>query len=288
MSFIQSSSLSLQLSCALTVVCYSKTPLTILTNIINIKAHPPSWTALHKGRFLPIRNTLTRKLPRQHLYHIKPVELRLIDTERLPIDLPTTLRLATAENLDIALAQARVQEAKGESDAAKLNLLPTLSGSQLYRHTSGTLQGTFGSIERPTFDTVNPEGVLKLSLNPGQAMFDALAAHRTFQATTANAAQVTQDTLLTAAKQYFDLVKAQSRINIAEQAIAESKEFLRITEVLEKQGAGLKVEVYRAEAKLQSDTQRLLSAQNEFRQASINLALTLKKIRPKCYVISHR
>ena len=128
---------------------------------------------------------------------LKPVGLRLIGTEQLPIDLPTTIRLASTENLDIAFAKARVEETKGESDAAKLNLLPTLSGHQLYRHTTGTLQGTFGNLESPTFDTVNPEGVFRLSLNPGQAMFEALAAHRNFQATTFAADRVAQNTAIT-------------------------------------------------------------------------------------------
>ncbi|MBI5755326.1 MAG: TolC family protein, partial [Nitrospirae bacterium] len=193
----------------------------------------------------------------------------------MPIDLSTTLRLASTENLDIAFAKARVEETKGESDAAKLNLLPTLSGHQLYRHTTGTLQGTFGNLESPTFDTVNPEGVFRLSLNPGQAMFEALAAHRNFQATTFAADRVAQNTLLSSIQQYFDLLKAVSGINIAEQAVTESKEFLRVTEIREKQGTVLKVEVFRTQAKLQAEKQLLLSAQNEFRQASIRLAITL-------------
>ena len=206
---------------------------------------------------------------------LKPVGLRLIGTEQLPIDLSTTIRLASTENLDVAFAKARVEETKGESDAAKLNLLPTLSGHQLYRHTTGTLQGTFGNLESPTFDTVNPEGVFRLSLNPGQAMFEALAAHRNFQATTFAADRVAQNTLLSSIQQYFDLLKAVSGINIAEQAVTESKEFLRVTEIREKQGTVLTVEVFRTQAKLQAEKQALLSAQNEFRQASIRLAITL-------------
>jgi outer membrane protein TolC len=122
---------------------------------------------------------------------------------------------------------------------------------------------------------VNPEGVFRLSLNPGQAMFEALAAHRNFQATTFAADRVAQNTLLSSIQQYFDLLKAMSGINIAEQAVTESKEFLRVTEIREKQGTVLKVEVFRTQAKLQAEKQSLLSAQNEFRQASIRLAITL-------------
>ncbi|MDO8137725.1 MAG: TolC family protein, partial [Candidatus Brocadiales bacterium] len=206
---------------------------------------------------------------------LEPIELRA-QKEVLPIDLPTALRLAATENLDIALAKSRIQEAEGEKDEAKLKLLPNLSASLLRRHTSGTLLGTFGDFQRETFGTVNPEGKLRLSLNPGQAVFNAAAARKTLEATRSNASQVVQNTLLIAAQQYFNLQEAQSRINIAEKAVAQSRELLRITEMLEKQGAGLKVDVFRTEARLQRDIQELLLAKNKFRRASLELALTLK------------
>ncbi|MDO8137619.1 MAG: TolC family protein, partial [Candidatus Brocadiales bacterium] len=102
------------------------------------------------------------------------------------------------------------------------------------------------------------------------------AASKALEATHSNASQVVQNTLLIAAQQYFNLQEAQSQINIAEKTVTQSRELLRITEMLEKQGAGLKVDVFRAEARLQSDIQGLLLAKNEFRKDSLELALTLK------------
>src|SRR5579884_1377392 len=58
---------------------------------------------------------------------LEPIELRLIGKKRLPIDLPTALRLATASNLEIAEAKAQVLEAKGNSDAADGGLIPGVS-----------------------------------------------------------------------------------------------------------------------------------------------------------------
>src|SRR5262245_4726578 len=55
---------------------------------------------------------------------LQPIELRPIRTEeKLPIDLPTALRLATANNLEIQEAHARVREAQGEKNQALAKFL---------------------------------------------------------------------------------------------------------------------------------------------------------------------
>ena len=207
---------------------------------------------------------------------LEPVELRLIGKERLPIDLPTALRLATANNLEIAEARAQVLEAKGNSNAAEGRLIPGVSLFFRYGRTDGTVQGSFGDLMDVTFNTLNPGVVASYFLNPGEAIFNALAAHRTVDATRANESVVTQDVLLRVAEEYYDLVEAQAKVKVAEKAVSDSKTLLQIAEVLEKQGIGPGVDVVRAQAKLAGDEQALIQTQNEFREASINLALTLK------------
>lgn len=207
---------------------------------------------------------------------LEPVELRLIGKERLPIDLPTALRLATASNLEIAEARAQVLEAKGNSSAADGHLIPGVSLFFRYGRTDGTLQGTFGDLGTATFNTLNPGLVASYSLNPGEAIFNTLAAHRIVDATRANESVVTQDVLLKVAEEYYDLVEAQARVKVAEKAVSDSKTLLHIAEVLKKEGISPGAEVVRAQTKIASDEQALIRAQNEFREASINLALTLK------------
>ena len=207
---------------------------------------------------------------------LEPVELRLIGKERLPIDLPTALHLASANNLEIAVARAQFLEAKGNSNAAEGSLIPGVSLFFRYGHTDGTLQGTFGEIGDATFNTLNPALVARYSLNPGEAIFNAIAAHRIVDATSANESLVTQDVLLRVGEEYYELVEAQSKVKVAEKAVSESKTLLKIAEVLEKQGIGPGADVVRARAKLAGDEQSLIQAQNKFREASVNLALTLK------------
>lgn len=207
---------------------------------------------------------------------LEPVELRLIGKERLSIDLPTALRLATANNLDIAEAKAQVLEAKGNSNAADGGLIPGVSLFFGYARTDGTLQGTFGDLGSAAFNTLNPGVIVGFSLNPGEAIFNALAAHRIVDATRANESVVTQDVLLNVAEEYYDLVEAQAKVKVAEKAVSDSKTLLQIAKVLEKEGIAPGADVVRAQAKLSSDEQALIRAQNEFREASINLAQTLK------------
>jgi len=207
---------------------------------------------------------------------LEPVELRLIGKEQLPIDLQTALRLATANNLEIAEARAQVLEAKGNSSVAKGLLIPGVSLFFSLGRTDGRVQGSFGELRDVTFNTVNPGVVASYFLNPGEVIFNALAAHRIVDATRANESAVTQDVLLKVAEEYYDLVEAQAKVKVAEKSVSESKTLLKIAEVLEKQGIGPGADVVRAQAKLAGDEQALIQTQNEFREASINLALTLK------------
>jgi len=207
---------------------------------------------------------------------LKPIELRLIRLgEKLPIDLSTALRLATANNLEIQEARARVREAHGEKNQALAAFLPTTSYSFTARKIDGRIQASFGELGNHTFSTLNPAGVLSLTVDPGKALFDALAAYKLLNAATQQEEGITQQTLLRVAVRYFDLEQAQARVAIAEQAVAASQELVRLSRDRESVGTGLKVDVLRAEARLAEDQGRLSQAQKEFREASVNLALTL-------------
>jgi len=208
---------------------------------------------------------------------LKAIDLRLIQAgEKLPIDLPTALRLATANNLEIQEARARVREAQGAKNQALAEFLPTTSYSFTARKIDGRIQASFGELGNRTFSTLNPTGVLSLTVDPGKALFDTLAAYKLLDATTHQEEGVTQQTLLTMAQQYFDLEQAQARVAIAEQAVAASQELVRLSRDRESLGVGLKVDVLRSEAQLAEDEGVLSQARKAFRDASVALALTLK------------
>jgi len=66
--------------------------------------------------------------------------------ERLPVDLPTALRLAGANNLQIRLAAERVREAQAQSMAASSRWLPSLNAAVGFNKHVGRIQDTRGDV----------------------------------------------------------------------------------------------------------------------------------------------
>lgn len=209
--------------------------------------------------------------------HLATVQMRLIqDGKSLPIDLATALALAQAENLDIQTARARLAEARGGRNESLGYLAPEYRGSFTVGRIDGEIQASFGDLERHTFNTFIPATGAVLTLNPARAIFDALAAHRNLAATERDSEQVKQDVLAIATQEYFGLQQALARITIVEEALAASRQLARVGRDREELGAGLKVEVARAEARAAADEVRLAEARRGLRDASVRLALTLK------------
>ncbi|MFN8544490.1 MAG: TolC family protein [Candidatus Binatia bacterium] len=212
-----------------------------------------------------------------HEMPLPAVQMRLIEEGKsLPIDLATGLALAQANNLDILAARAHLADARGVRNESLGYLVPEYHGSFTANRIDGEIQASFGNLERHTFNTFIPATGAALTLNPGRVVFDALAAHRSLAAAEHDSEQVTQDVLATVAQQYFALQEAQARIKIAEEALAASRQLARVGRDREAEGAGLKVDVARAEARAAADEVRLAEAERRLRNASVRLALTLK------------
>src|ERR1043165_7582569 len=74
-----------------------------------------------------------------------PVLTTSTNTPQL-IDLATALRLAGAQNLDVAIARERVKEAKAQHDQARMQFLPWLSPGIGYRRHDGNIQDVVGNV----------------------------------------------------------------------------------------------------------------------------------------------
>src|SRR4029078_10788534 len=65
----------------------------------------------------------------------------------LPLDLPTALRLADADSVQVNLAREQIQQAYAEYQAAGVLWLPSLRGGVHWNKHEGPLQATDGSIQ---------------------------------------------------------------------------------------------------------------------------------------------
>src|SRR5713101_3328256 len=123
--------------------------------------------------------------------------------EVLPIDLPTVLKLAGANNLDIMLAEQKVEAAHAQSLSANEKYLPTFTPGIFYLQHNNRLQATDGTFlfvnKHSLFGGVKGEVFWELR----DAIFQSLAAHQRSNGIEYAYQATTNDVLLQAVNQYY-------------------------------------------------------------------------------------
>jgi len=210
-----------------------------------------------------------------------------------PIDLPTALGLAGANNLQIAFAAERVQEAIAQTDAADVLWVPSLRGGLVYNNHNGQLQATEGQVidvNRSSLFVGGGAGVANAPLNGGSGgparmfvdlspvdvLFEPLAARQIVQAREATQTATFNNTLLQAASAYLNLLRAHALVAISREAVSNAEELARLTEDFARQGRGLEADAERARAELQSRKRELLAAQEQAAVVSAELTRLLR------------
>lgn len=208
---------------------------------------------------------------------IPPIEFRgLSGDRRLPVDYASAIRLAAAKNLDILRARARLRERRGERLREAGGVLPSLSSALRASRIDGEIQASFGELDRRAFSTIEPGATVHLRFNPGESVFDLLAAHKRVEAGQFQEDQVTQETLALVATLYFGLLRAQVGVDIARAEVQTAGELVRLARDRQQLGVGLKVEAARAQAHLAQAQVARAAAEERFRSASVDLAEALR------------
>jgi outer membrane protein TolC len=209
-----------------------------------------------------------------------------------PIDLPTTLRLAGANNLQIAFAAEQVQAALAREDRADVLWVPSLRAGLVYNYHSGPIQDTAGKVidvDRGSLfvgggvgtgnsPLTGPAGGPRMfvDLPLVDALFAPLAARQSVRMAQANQTTAFNDTLLEATFAYIGLLRASSSVAIAEEAVANAEELARLTGEYARTGQGLQADADRAQAELQSRERTHLKAQEQVAVSSAELARILR------------
>jgi outer membrane protein TolC len=143
-----------------------------------------------------------------------------------PIDLPATLRLAHAQNLDIQIARERLNEARAEHQSAVQQFFPWVSPGIGYHRRDGVAQAVpSGIISEAHFQSYSPGAALTAQLALGDAIYNSLAAKQLVKASDEALESQRQDTVVSAAQGYFDLVKARALASVFEEAVRISREY---------------------------------------------------------------
>jgi outer membrane protein TolC len=143
-----------------------------------------------------------------------------------PIDLPATLRLAGAQNIEVQIARERLREAEAERSSALERFFPWLAPGVSYHRRDGVAQHVpEGTIDDAHFQSYYPGVTIAAQMDLGDAIYKNLAAKQIVKASDQALETQRQETVLTAAKAYFDLSKARGLVDVANAAFRTSQDY---------------------------------------------------------------
>jgi outer membrane protein TolC len=142
-----------------------------------------------------------------------------------PVDLPTVLRLAGAQNLDIQIARERLTEARANQESTREQFFPWLALGATYRRHDNQIQDIEGKILDVHKQSYSVGATLTAQVDIGDAIYKTLAAHQLVRAADQAIEAQRRDSLLAAAQGYYDLAKAQTTAGVAREAIRISQDY---------------------------------------------------------------
>lgn len=134
------------------------------------------------------------------------------------IDLPTALRLAGANNLDVQIAREKVAEARAAGEAVQAKFLPWITPSIVVRRHENNIQAVNGPILDADKQSLSAGLTLSAQLDLGETYFQNLVARQTVRAQEAVLAGRAREATLRAAAAYFDLLRTRAAVIAAEEA----------------------------------------------------------------------
>jgi outer membrane protein TolC len=135
-----------------------------------------------------------------------------------PIDLPTVLRLAGANNLDVQIAREKVKEAQAANDSARARYFPWISPSVTLRKHDDNIQTVEGRIIEADKKSLAAALVINAQVDLGETYFQNLIARQTVRSSEATLAGRQREMTYRAAAAYFDLARARAGVIAAEEA----------------------------------------------------------------------
>ena len=198
------------------------------------------------------------------------------ETKRVPIDLPTALRLAGAQNLDVKIAREKLAEAQATEDQARQTFFPWIAPGVTYRRHEGQIQDVSGNMFRADKQSYNIGASINAQLDIGEALYKTLAAKQITKAAGESLKSQQLQAASLAAQSYFELAKADAVIHTTEEAVRISENYEQQIQVAVESGlafAGDKLRVT-----VQTEKFRLLLKQAEVQRklASVRLAEVLR------------
>jgi outer membrane protein TolC len=210
------------------------------------------------------------------LLHVTPVAAESNRSAQfLTIDLATALRLAGARNIDIQLAREKLAEAYAAEESAIERFFPWVAPGVTYRRHDNLIQNTEGIIEEVHKQSYAPGGTVLAQTEIGDAIFKSLEAHQLMKAARHGLGAQQQETILAAARGYFDLAAAHEAVEVASEALRASTDYSAEIDRAVNAGIAFKGDALRVKVQQQRDEIALRRAEENVRLASAKLVQIL-------------
>ena len=200
---------------------------------------------------------------------------RAAESKLLTIDLPSALRLAGARNIDIQLAREKLAEAYAGEESAIERFFPWVAPGVTYRKHDNLIQNTEGLIEEVHKQSYAPGSTIAAQTDIGDAIFKSLEAHHLTNAARHGLDAQQQQTILEAARGYFDLAAAHEAVGVAREGLRASTDYAAEIDRAVNAGIAFKGDALRVKVQQQRDEIALRRAEENVRLASAKLVQVL-------------
>lgn len=198
-------------------------------------------------------------------------------TPRDTLRLDDAVQRALADNYQAQIARREVDIAENNYSIGNAGFLPTLSGQASYTETISNSEQTFLSGETQSTDgaqstQTNAGADLRWTVFDGLrpfATYDRLGAERDRQAaaTEEEIEALTADVI----ESYFDVARRQQQLEVLREAVAISRERLRIVQLRQELGSASDLEVRQARVDLNADSAQVLRQEVDLTNAKSRL-----------------
>jgi len=186
------------------------------------------------------------------------------------------IRIATSQNLDLALARVETEIAAAGTRSARAGLFPELEGGASAWHRDGRVQGSFGDFQDVEFSTYEPTVALVYRKNFVAEVFRASTSALEEEAAHLTRMGAEQALSLRVSELYYSLLVAKVGVQIAEQLGRDNQRLVRIVSAREEAGIASGSDSARARARLARAQKDTIVARRIRDRASIRLAVALR------------
>ena len=194
-----------------------------------------------------------------------------------PLDLAETIRAVLVANLDIQIAREGISASQAAEKSQQAQFLPKFDTAYQYIRNDSEFSA-------PGIGLVSPRDEYHLSTSITQPLFTGFALYNRYQlaalgldAAKINSQVARQNTIFEAKKRYFDLLKAQKLLVVAEETVTQLKAQLEVSQNFYNVGMIPLNQVLQSNVELSNAEQNRIVAENRLELARANLNVLLRR-----------